>query len=380
MIGFKSMDLLTRSIEIILENQHQSGAYVACPNFPNYRYCWLRDGSFIAHAMDSVGEHSSAERYFHWVDQVICRYTSKVELLEEKFSKGEAVKSNENMHTRFTLEGFEDTKDEGWGNFQIDGYGTWLWALAAHIRLTGKVSLLSQFSNSISTTIRYLKLVWNQPNYDCWEEFPQYVHPYSVAAVYAGFSNMEQLFREHSEIPSSYPLLDYARKIKEYIQLFGVAGNTLIKHVRPASGLEKPSAVVESGVDASLLGVIHPYAVFARDDPVALNTVAKIETDLLRKNGGMYRYVRDQYYGGGEWILLAAWLGWYYNLTGREDRAADIALWIENQADASGHLPEQVSDHALSPKYYPEWHGKWGEIASPLLWSHAMYIILKKSQ
>jgi len=26
----------------------------------------------------------------------------------------------------------------------------------------------------------------------------------------------------------------------------------------------------------------------------------------------MHRYADDTYYGGGEWVLLATWLGWYY--------------------------------------------------------------------
>ena len=123
--------------------------------------------------------------------------------MEEKISKGETVLPNENLHTRYSLDGYEDTQDEGWGNFQIDGYGTWLWALAAHIRATGHVSLLSEFSVSISTTVRYLRLVWDQPNYDCWEESPEYIHPYSVAAVYAGFSAMEELFSEQPERASA---------------------------------------------------------------------------------------------------------------------------------------------------------------------------------
>ena len=48
------MDLYHRSIDIIKENQAASGAYVASPSFPTYHYCWLRDGSYIAYAMDSV--------------------------------------------------------------------------------------------------------------------------------------------------------------------------------------------------------------------------------------------------------------------------------------------------------------------------------------
>jgi GH15 family glucan-1,4-alpha-glucosidase len=40
------------SVAAILRNQHPSGAIVASPDFSQYQYCWLRDGSFIAHALD----------------------------------------------------------------------------------------------------------------------------------------------------------------------------------------------------------------------------------------------------------------------------------------------------------------------------------------
>jgi len=50
--------------------------------------------------------------------------------------------------------------------------------------------------------------------------------------------------------------------------------------------------------------------------------------------------------------------------------------WITAQATPDGHLPEQVAHHLLDASYYDGWVEKWGTSASPLLWSHAMYLIL----
>ncbi len=91
---------------------------------------------------------------------------------------------------------------------------------------------------------------------------------------------------------------------------------------------------------------------------------------------GRQRYVGDTYYGGGEWVLLAAWLGWYYIEAGEWERARELLRWVEAQADADGHLPEQVSEHLLAPDRFAEWEARWGPVAKPLLWSHAMYLIL----
>jgi GH15 family glucan-1,4-alpha-glucosidase len=54
--------------------------------------------------------------------------------------------------------------------------------------------------------------------------------------------------------------------------------------------------------------------------------------------------------------------------------------WIEAHADSKQYLPEQVAEHLNRPSYYSTWVDRWGEIASPLLWSHANYIILHSRQ
>ena len=49
-------DLIARrSLEVLKQGQDSSGAFVASPSFPTYRYAWLRDGAFCAYALDQVG-------------------------------------------------------------------------------------------------------------------------------------------------------------------------------------------------------------------------------------------------------------------------------------------------------------------------------------
>jgi len=110
-----------------------------------------------------------------------------------------------------------------------------------------------------------------------------------------------------------------------------------------------------------------------------INTISSIQQKLVSPEGGVYRYKMDSYYGGGQWVLLTAWLGWVEYKIGQHDRAEKRLAWIENQADENDWLPEQVPNHLLAPQYFNEWVDKWGEIAKPLLWSHAMYMILYKT-
>ena len=46
------MDLVEKSLEVIINNQSKSGAFIASPSFDTYAFSWLRDGSFIANSLD----------------------------------------------------------------------------------------------------------------------------------------------------------------------------------------------------------------------------------------------------------------------------------------------------------------------------------------
>jgi len=379
------MDLYRRSIQVILQSQADSGAYVASPSFPSYAYCWLRDGGFIAHAMDRVGEHASARAFFRWVDRTIRRYAWKVDRVLDRLERGLPLEDCDYLHTRYTLEGEEATGD--WWNFQLDGYGTWLWALAEHVAITGNTAFLTAVAESVQITVRYLSALWMLPNYDCWEEHPQYVHPYTLSAIYAGLKAAGSVAvtggrpapaGQGGGHSGQYTGESAAavEAIRRFVLDRGVHGGHLVKHLDPRGEAAMAGLQRTAAVDASLIGVATPYRLLSPSEPLMQATVARIVADLHRPGGGVYRYLADTYYGGGEWVLLAAWLGWYYTQVGEWERAQELVRWIEAQADSDGHLPEQVSNHLLAPDRYAEWEARWGSVARPLLWSHAMYLIL----
>ena len=371
--------LYTRSINVIRENQSEWGSYIASPSFPTYHFCWLRDSSFIAYAMDKAGEHESAVAYFRWVNNTILSYGGKISEIRQKLAKGLPLGKDEVLHTRFSLDGKEDYADDTWGNFQVDGYGTWLWALSEHVRMTNNHALLQELSPSIELTLQYLELVWETPNYDCWEEHPDYLHPYSLAAVYGGVQAVSDLIFDGFYTSPSVAVAQLAANVKAFVHTYGISDGKLVKMINPSIHGDSPQPVTTHGLDASLMAAVLPYGLLALDDPTALATMEAIEAELLRPGGGVYRYLLDVYYGGGEWLLLTAWLGWYFAKIGRMDDAQALCSWIESCADERGNLPEQVSEHVLFPDHNQPWVNKWGPIASPLLWSHAMYILLVKA-
>jgi GH15 family glucan-1,4-alpha-glucosidase len=345
-------DLYLHSVETILNNQHSSGAYLASPNFDTYRYCWFRDGSYTAYAMDLVGEHSSASRFHHWAAQVVNQRADLIKFAIEKSNRGEPLAPNEILNTRYSLDGSEDAND--WPNFQLDGFGTWLWALAEHQNLSTK-HLSPEICQAGSLVADYLAALWRQPCYDCWEEYPDQIHLYTLSAIWAGL-----------KANSTFNPGDH-KEVLEQIRVLIFGEGTYLGYF--------PKFVGSKMVDASLIGLAVPYRIVEPDHSMMVATVAKIESDL-RAGGGLHRYTGDTYYGGGEWILLTAWLAWYYVQIGRSDQAERLMEWVEAQADQLGDLPEQIPANLNDPNQYEPWLKRWGDIANPLLWSHAKYLIL----
>jgi len=74
--------------------------------------------------------------------------------------------------------------------------------------------------------------------------------------------------------------------------------------------------------------------------------------------------------------VTAASLGWVQTQRGDTATGAAMLDWIEVAATVDGMLPEQAQDHVQSPYMLQFWRAKWGQTATPLLWSHAMHVVL----
>lgn len=351
------LDLYQKSIEVIRAGQASSGAYVASPTFSQYGFSWLRDGTWIAYAMNCANEHDSAAAFYEWVAATLLRQKPRLQHLLGKLAQNQSLAEKDYLPTRFTLAG-EVEEGGSWWDFQLDGYGTWLWGLVEYLKSTD-TTLTEAMRSAVQMTVSYLAVLWQSPNYDCWEEHRHHIHPATLASIYGGLRAIQQF--DPALVPPGLP-----EAIQQYTRDYLLA---------PAGHLMKFDGNEE--VDASLLWATVPNRLVDLHDPVFTKTLAKIEQDLHYPSGGVYRYKADTYFGGGEWLLLTAWLGWVYVELGQVEKAQLLLYWIEQQATPEGYLPEQVSDHLLDSSRYAEWEAKWGTVATPLLWSHAMYLILK---
>jgi GH15 family glucan-1,4-alpha-glucosidase len=344
-------------VAVIRANQATTGAYLASPNFAVYRYSWFRDGAFIADAMSRAGHGASADAFFGWCTGILEARAAKIEALIDRHRAGQTIGATEFLHARYTVDG-EEVGDEWW-NFQLDGYGTWLWALAAHVRRT-KGASLEPYRRGITLSVRYVVEFWNEPSYDWWEENVGQHHTSTLAALYAGLVEAS----EWEQLPAD--LRGQAGRAAEAIR------QSVLTRGRQDGHLVK--WLGGDAVDASLVACAVPFGLLQPDDPIMSGTIAAIESRLA--HGGVHRYLDDTYYGGGEWPLLSAMLGWHYARVGRGKDARAQLDWIIKHATAEWDLPEQVTDHLLAPAAQQAWIDRWGPVATPLLWSHAMFLTL----
>lgn len=308
--------IINLNAAIIKKFQQPGGAYPASPTFKVYGYCWLRDGSFTADGMSRAGEVESAERFFKWCSDVIV-------------ARRRHILDGGVLPARFNYNGSEPDGD--WADFQLDGYGTWLWAMKQHASRHNRS--LDDYQEAAGLVQHYLVTHWNAPSYDWWEERSG-MHAATLASIYAGLKAYD------------HPAAD---SVRERINLEA------------------------ERVDASLLAC----ALFdAVDEETFAPTLKRIESELVGADGGVHRHPGDTYYGGGEWIVLACLLGWYYAELGRYDDAIDKLQWVLKQRGARGWLPEQNTHTLLNQYEYWPWVGRWGYPANPLIWSHGMLLTL----
>jgi GH15 family glucan-1,4-alpha-glucosidase len=347
--------LITASIRVLFDGQAQTGAFIASPNFPQYGFAWLRDGSYCALAMDAVGETESSGAFHGWVARVVERQRDRILDVVNKLRAGEDPEPGLMLPTRYTLSGVPESDGaESWPNFQLDGYGTWLFALHAHLAGADAGGLRP----AVELAAEYLAASWRLPCYDYWEEFGDRQHTSTLASIAAGLRAAARMLDR--------PDLDgMADAVVRFIRDSCVADGRFVKG---------PS---DDRLDASLVSLATPFRLVDYDDPVMIATIEGIRSTLASPTGGIRRYLGDTYFGGNPWLLLTAWLGWHDRLAGNAGGHAQAVDWVRGRQAPNGWLAEQVLDEPQDPSAVQPWIDRWGPVADPLLWSHAKFLLMQ---
>ncbi len=236
--------------------------------------------------MSRVGEVDGAEAFFGWCDRILTNRSAQILDLAARGGATWRTLRSPNTSTRYTVDGVETGTE--WQDFQLDGYGTWLWALDEHSRRhrppAGRVPGRSRAHRAVP--LRVLGL----PFYDWWEEHGDQRHPSSLAAIRAGLL-----------AAASWPELDAQLRERAEAAALGIAALIETEGIHDGH-LTKQLGSTE--VDGSLIACITPFRLYPAAHPVAIATAAVVERDLAP--GGVYRFLADTFYGGGEWCCWPA--------------------------------------------------------------------------
>jgi GH15 family glucan-1,4-alpha-glucosidase len=350
--------LAQRSVELLRQHQVASGAWPASPHFAPYQYSWFRDGSFIAEGASAAGLHTEADRFHGWCQRVLERERPQVDAVIALLEEGKQPEDADYLPARYNLDGSRQVDD--WWNFQVDGYGTWLWALERHLARTSDdppAPRVAAYELGIETAVRYLVVTGTGTCRDWWEENRDRTHVTTLAGVAGGLQAAVRMNTLSGSLRASAETV--AATCVSLIRSDGVRDGHLVKWLGG------------SDVDGSLIAVAGLYDALPLFDPLVSVTVDEVERHLV--DGGVRRYRADTFYGGGQWPVLASLLAWHHARAGNPGRATELLDWVVTTADADLLLPEQVAP-LLAPEVLDEWLERWGPSAHPLIWSHGMFL------
>ena len=347
----KTQKIITISKEVIKDCALANGAIVAAntdkPYSPkeasDYRYVWIRDASFICVASEYL-KLPIQEKFFQWVSE-----------RPEDFKTDKLLYSNYSTNGRIATMGKQ---------FQADQMGTLLWAVHHYYRKNLKSAL--KFKELIERVANGLSGIWNKnhfsvPTTDIWEVLERRTSvrlknnfTYSLAICARGLFCANEIIPNHFWKETALQMLSQIQKAY---------------HQDKRYFFRNQGVISDPNIDASLLGLVYPSKIFEPDDEKIINTIKKIEDNLI-VNGGLHRFQFDYFdsegsaqEGGGAWPVLNCWMAIYWALRNQKTKALQYFNWVVERADKFNYyLPEQYFDDVRVGIY-------------PLAWSHAMFVI-----
>jgi GH15 family glucan-1,4-alpha-glucosidase len=301
----------------------------------DYRYCWLRDATFVLYALMSGGFTDEAIAWRDWLLRVVAGDPAKLQIMY-----GPAGERRLQEFEVPWLPGYEGSRPVRIGNaavmqLQLDVYGEVMDTL--HVARTTGIETHSEVWTLQRALMEYLESHWSDPDEGIWEvRGPRRHFTSSKVEAWLAFDRAIKTVERYGEQGP----VDRWRAIRAQIH------QEICERGYDASRGTFVQYYGGKDLDASLLlialvGFLPPH------DPRVRNTVAAIERELMH-DGFLWRYTTrtDGHVDGlpaGEGAFLACtfWLADNYVLLGRVDEARRLferLLAIRNEL---GLLAEQ---------------------------------------
>jgi GH15 family glucan-1,4-alpha-glucosidase len=312
----------------------------------DYRYCWIRDASFVVDALCSVGARESARQYLRWLGDALASTSPRLQPFYRLDGGAEAPE-----HTAALL-GYRGASPVRIGNhaftqLQLASCGDMLQSCAL-VREHG-VELPSGLVVGIEHAVNELAEVWREPDHGIWEIDPPRQHTWSKMGCWIAFTRAAELSdagvidgnasrwrRIAAEVQEQIESRHYSTELDAYVAAEG-----------------------EDGLDAAvLLGVFMGY------EPSSVerwhSTLAAIDREL---GAGPLLYRSTALRGQEQTFLPCAfWRAHALVRLGRLDEARDLLDQLIAGAGSLGLFSEEAAEDGTL----------WGNIPQAL--THAALI------
>ncbi|HWP36486.1 MAG TPA: glycoside hydrolase family 15 protein [Gemmatimonadales bacterium] len=321
-----------------------TGAIVAAPTMSlpeeaggsrnwDYRYTWLRDSSFVLHALNVLGYNDEANAFMRFLKRVCRRKDGRH--LQIMF----AVDGQRDIAERHLehLEGYRGARPVLAGNgaagqFQLDVYGEVLDTAAIWARH-------HQMTEGLWKVVRDLAdwtaAQWRQPDWSIWEARQEPKHyVFSKVMAWVALDRATRL-AERLKLPG-----DVARWRREADELHAEVQRRGWDPVRETF----VQAYDEPQVDAALL-VIPKVRFLPRSDPRVRSTLAAIRRELASACEDLiYRYRAADGLTGGEGAFVACsfWMVQNLAMVGEFAEAERLFRNLLRRANHVGLLAEEI--------------------------------------
>lgn len=333
-----------------------------------YSYVWPRDGALIAHALDVSGYTDVGERFFTFISK--CQEPGGY-LMHKYLTNGSLGSS---WHPWLQ-------QGKPYLPIQEDETASVLVMLWKHYEMTRNLEFVESHYNSFiepaaKFLVEYIEPVTGLPqaSFDLWEE--KYgTSTYTAASVYAGLMAATRFASLLGKDIDARTYQVVAARMQSAIveHLYDPELKMFVKQVRHTDDGE---IEYDRTIDTSSFHGVVLFEVLELDSPEIKQSLKTIEKVLQvdSSSQGFVRYQNDTYYTMQEagspnpWVITTLWVAQYYikiaKKVGDLKRPLELLEWTASHAAPGGTLAEQMHPHTREHRS-----------ASPLIWSHAEYVL-----
>jgi GH15 family glucan-1,4-alpha-glucosidase len=282
----------------------------------DYRYCWIRDATFLLLALMSAGHFEEAKAWTAWLHRAVAGSPQDMQIMysvtgERRLTEWEAP----------WLSGYEGSQPVRIGNaahsqLQIDVFGE-LMDATHQARING---LTDGDTWALQRKIMdHVVEIWNEPDQGMWEVRGPPRH-FTFSKIMAWVA-IDRAIQDAETFGLEGPVAMWRTLCDEIYR------DVCANGINPATGGFQ-RAYDDPGADASLL-LVAELGFVAADDPRFAATVAAVERELISAEGLVQRYdtlgAKDGLPPGeGAFLPCSFWLANAYAMLGRQAEATKL--------------------------------------------------------